>query len=664
MCGIFGFHSLKNNDSQTIQITKKLFELSESRGKEASGIALMQNQSITLIKSPEPASKLVQSTLFKNKIEIPIKNISILSLIGHSRLVTNGYENNPKNNQPVFKNDLTLIHNGIIVNYQEIRNQFNLNNIESELDTEVLSDLIAYYQLQGLQLTQAILKAYQSIKGMASIAVFSQNKEELNLATNNGSLYFCWSTDKQSFVFASERHILNILIDDLKLQEFKKENCANLLPNHFLKLNLKTNEFQLGNFKDEVKDFDLPSIHITSEVLQYTLPHKKYINNSLNHEEEYVPEQLLKEVERRTLKINNLKRCTKCVLPETFPYITFDQKGVCNYCNNHVSKPKIGIEKFTEIVSPYRSSTKQKHDCLIPFSGGRDSSYVLHYVKKEMGLNPIAFSYDWGMLTDLGRRNQSRMCAELGVEHILISADIRKKRKNIQQNVSAWLKRPSLGTIPLFMAGDKQYFYYNNLIKKQNNIDLSIMGENPLEKTGFKVLFSGAKLSKNGLMSRHMNFGNKLKMLQFYGKEFLLNPAYLNSSLIDSTKAFFSYYGIPHNFENIFDYIDWDEQTVNDAIINLYDWETDPETTTTWRIGDGTVAFYNYIYFMVAGFTENDTFRSNQIREGKITREDAIQKIQQENKIRWNAIQWYCKTIGLEWKTAIGIINQIKSHVQ
>ena len=79
MCGIFGFHSLKNNDSQTIQITKKLFELSESRGKEASGIALMQNQSITLIKSPEPASKLVQSTLFKNKIEIPIKNNSFFN---------------------------------------------------------------------------------------------------------------------------------------------------------------------------------------------------------------------------------------------------------------------------------------------------------------------------------------------------------------------------------------------------------------------------------------------------------------------------------------------------------------------------------------------------------------------------------------------------------
>lgn len=103
-----------------------------------------------------------------------------------------------------------------------------------------------------------------------------------------------------------------------------------------------------------------------------------------------------------------------------------------------------------------------------------------------MGLNPIAFSYDWGMLTDLARRNQSRMCAKLGVEHILVSADIRKKRNNIKLNVEAWLHKPHLGTIPLFMAGDKHYFYYNNLIMKQNNIKISIMGENHLEKQVLK----------------------------------------------------------------------------------------------------------------------------------------------------------------------------------
>lgn len=46
------------------------------------------------------------------------------------------------------------------------------------------------------------------------------------------------------------------------------------------------------------------------------------------------------------------------------------------------------------------------------------------------------------------------------------------------------------------------------------------------------------------------------------------------------------------------------------------------DTNTTWRIGDGTAAFYNYVYYTVAGFTEHDTFRSNQIREGQMTREE------------------------------------------
>ncbi len=71
------------------------------------------------------------------------------------------------------------------------------------------------------------------------------------------------------------------------------------------------------------------------------------------------------------------------------------------------------------------------------------------------------------MVTDIARRNISRMCGKLGIEHILLSADIRTKRKNIRKNVLAWLKRPSLGTIPLFMAGDKQFFYFANKLQNK-----------------------------------------------------------------------------------------------------------------------------------------------------------------------------------------------------
>ena len=109
----------------------------------------------------------------------------------------------------------------------------------------------------------------------------------------------------------------------------------------------------------------------------------------------------------------------------------------------------------------------------------------------------------------------------------------------------------------------------------------------------------------------------------------------------------------------MFDYLPWIESDVENVLISQYDWETDPGTKSTWRIGDGTAAFYNYIYYMVAGFTENDTFRSNQIREGLITRKEALKKIEVENQPRWNSIQWYLNTIGIGFYSAISRINEI-----
>ena len=73
----------------------------------------------------------------------------------------------------------------------------------------------------------------------------------------------------------------------------------------------------------------------------------------------------------------------------------------------------------------------------MPFSGGRDSSYAIHFLKNKLKLNIITFTYDWGLITDLARRNISRLCGELGLEHILVSADLNKKRANVNKNICA-----------------------------------------------------------------------------------------------------------------------------------------------------------------------------------------------------------------------------------
>ena len=83
------------------------------------------------------------------------------------------------------------------------------------------------------------------------------------------------------------------------------------------------------------------------------------------------------------------------------------------------------------------------------------------------------------------------------------------------------------------------------------------------------------------------------------------------------------------------------------------------DTSTTWRIGDGTAGLYNYIYYLAAGFTEHDTFRSNQIREGEITRERALELVAEENKPRYQNIRWYLDALGMNFDEVIKIINTI-----
>jgi hypothetical protein len=358
--------------------------------------------------------------------------------------------------------------------------------------------------------------------------------------------------------------------------------------------------------------------------------------------------------------IKTLKRCIKCILPETFPFIHYDEDGVCNYCHNYKKQSKSNsIDELMKLVEPYRSNNGSK-DVLLPFSGGRDSTYVLHVVKNDLGLNPITFTYDWGMVTDLARRNIARICGKLGVENIIVAADIHWKRKNIKKNITSWLKNPELGMIPLFMAGDKYFFYYAHKVKKQLGIDLEIWGINRLENTNFKTGFSGIKPQFDKERIYSLSLKNQFKLFGFVGKNVLKSPGYLNQSVLDSMGSIASRYFTPkYNYFHLFDFIEWNEDIINKTIINNYDWEKAVDTDSTWRIGDGTASFYNYIYTLVAGFSENDTFRSNQIRENMITRERALDFIYEENKPRYNSIKWYLEIIGLDYDSTIKQINSI-----
>lgn len=668
MCGIFGVIAGKDSSYKSSFLEKAirtLALLSESRGKDSSGLCLFNSSKYQLdvFKGPMPVS-----TLFKNKaLQMQLRssfdsNKTIRYAFGHARLVTNGSQLNDNNNQPVVKDGIVAIHNGIIVNVNDLWAKYPNLKREYEIDTEVFLSILRF-QLQSNSLETAISETFNDTFGTVSIALAFNDLNRFVLASNNGSLYVLHN-NKDILFFASEKYMLSQFVKKVDLSVIGDFTIEQVNPNTGITINL--NEFSIQPFSllkpslvDEVKS-DVNSLPIEQHSIK-----SNYRQVSTVLDLNYIHLNPNAEKERGLLQypidqIKLLRRCTKCLLPETFPFIEYDSKGECNYCRSYKPKTKVkSIDELKKLVEPYRR-TDGSPDVLLPFSGGRDSTYVLHVVKEELGLNPVTYTYDWGMVTDLARRNIARICGKLGVENIIVAANIHWKRENIRKNISAWLKYPELGMIPLFMAGDKFFFYYAHKIKKQLGIDLEIWGVNELENTNFKTGFAGIRPQFDKKRIYSLSLQNQLKLFGFVGKNIVKSPGYINQSVFDSLGSFASRYLTPKpNYYHLFDYFQWNEKVVEDTIINKYGWEKAVDTESTWRIGDGTASFYNYIYTLVAGFCENDTFRSNQIREGMISREDALQLVYKENQPRYNSLKWYIEIVGLDYNMVIKRINEI-----
>lgn len=680
MCGIFGV-ALKANapiSSQALEsLLNKLFLLSESRGKESAGMHmhLPQTGRAVTLKGAVSGSELLQTDGYKKvfrmardavysesaKSDADRFPVQPLIAIAHSRLVTNGAATKPENNQPVRSGSVTVVHNGIVVNPDEIWASKPELTRTAEVDTEAIAALT--FQAMGhlLDPLAATKQTYSYLRGAASIAWTHDSLYTLTLATNTGDLYYAIIPGELGLVFASERYILQQALTALG-DVAKAWSVTHLHALNALSIDVVSDQpLRYCSLQEDIDP-------IAPKVMPSPVQHEEIASGKQNFP--LTPQRAQKRMPDESLlrysaaSLAQLKRCSHCILPETFPFIEFDSNGVCNYCKAY--KPKYrGIDaesakqSFLQTIEKYRGTGKEPN-VLVPFSGGRDSCYGLHLIKKEFDFNPITFTYDWGMVTDLARRNIARLCGSLGVQNILVSANIKEKRENIQKNVAAWLKKPDLGMVPLFMAGDKHFFKLVNDIKRQTGVRLDLWSANPLENTDFKSGFCGVAPDFDKSRLDHLSFTRKVRMATYYLSRFASNPGYINTSLVDTGKAFLSYYMEPRrDFFFMFNHLVWNEDEVNRVILSEYDFERSPDSPSTWRIGDGTAPFYNYIYLTARGFSEFDTFRSNQIREGQITREKALESVLQENSPRTESLVWYLDTIGLDFDDTIKRINML-----
>ena len=634
MCGIFGFSLGKNLTlKETVSVKKDIknfVNLSVTRGSDTFGININFDNKNYIYKSNSNPKNVIKKKEYKNfideKLGLAIDNKSFFNYFGQARLVTNGTKLFYKNNQPISLKRITGLHNGIILFNDQAELEHNKKNYES---FEMKSDSLNFFEQlekKNEQNKEPIIKSFidfiSEIDGNFSVA-FSDLKEQILLISSNcGSLYYFNNPQKKIFVYASEKKILEKFIEDSEFFENNNISVKKVL-NNSIALNYTTHEIEV---------FD-------------NLNFDKNINISLKLSKSY---DIITNEQEDLKRLKSLKKCTKCILPKTYPFIEFDRDGVCNYCNSYRNQELLGEEKLEEFLTLHRSNNNTP-DCLIGLSGGRDSCYGLHVLKKKYNMNPIAFTYDWGLTTDISRLNASILCGKLGVEHIIRSADIEKKRRYVRQNIFAWLKDPHLGMLPIVQAGDKRFMDLSRTLCKELNVNFSVQATGyQLEQREFFLGFTGIKqnLKDNQRMSSY-SLATKLKIFLWYSYKTLRNPAYINSALLDNFNGYLSSFIKKENSLHLFKYIKWDEDEIGDTLKNEYGWITDISYgKNQWRMGDGQTSFNNFIYYQLAGFSEYDNFRSNQIREGLIDRNKALELCEQDNMIKFETLKNFSEIIG------------------
>ena len=317
MCGIFGV--ITSNYIKK-DLLNKLVSQSIQRGSDSSGLYYIKNDLHYINRASYKLDKLVE--------KINLNNLSFIA--GHSRLITNS----SNDNQPVRRDSISVLHNGIIVNQDNIWEEIDQKPLY-DIDSEVIPSLFNYFISQEINLSNIPEKIFQICEGVISCAVIIEKLGKLVLLSNNGSLYV--GMRDEDFVFASEEFSLKIV------------NCKNIkqIKNDYLIIDIPKNKEKIIEKNEKINRLDyVPKLNFIS-----------------------------KESDLLIYKKLNFKRCSKCILPETMPFIKFDDFGVCNFCKNYKlrNNPK-PFKDFLKIVEPYRNLSR--NDCIVPFSGGRDSSFA------------------------------------------------------------------------------------------------------------------------------------------------------------------------------------------------------------------------------------------------------------------------------------------------
>jgi len=339
-------------------------------------------------------------------------------------------------------------------------------------------------------------------------------------------------------------------------------------------------------------------------------------------------------------------------MPSTVHGITYDEQGVCSYCRSYLPESYYGEEELYRIIEETKRK-KRDYDCIVPLSGGRDSTYILYYAKKNLDMKVLAVNYDNEFSPEFTKANIKRACEILKVDYV----SVRSKRDYVKKIA----KHSMLASTEFGQYGECvgcTYGYRSVVYRKarEYSIPLILWGESKEEDT------AGMEMKAFEPIRRHEGKYKKLINKDFYAAE--IYRLLQRLELFLSWKHVFSRRFDPIFKDDkikqirIFDYVSWDRRRIKETIQNELQWEKPAELVSTWRADCALVALTNYYYIKLLGCSKSCFGYTKMINSGQM---DRVEALEQEEYVLANCSQGLeeilKERIGLPESHANGILS-------
>ncbi|MES2353795.1 MAG: N-acetyl sugar amidotransferase [Pseudomonadota bacterium] len=352
--------------------------------------------------------------------------------------------------------------------------------------------------------------------------------------------------------------------------------------------------------------------------------------------------------------MTELVRCTRCVLPQTHETITFDENGVCNICRQQEKKEEIkwdGKKKeLGELIESYRG--KYQYDCLVPFSGGKDSTWTLYYLMKEYGLKPLVVRFDHGFLRPVLQENAQKTFRHLGVDVHQFTPNWKIVRKLMLQSFLekgdfCWHCHTGIFSYPMWVA-------------LRYNVPLIFWGEPSSEYTAYYSYDQPEEVDEKRF-NRYINLGISAQDMRIR----------LGGDVDERDLMCFSYPPLKElrriNYRSVClgSYIPWDVKKQTAIIQEELGWEGDqvegvPPGYEYEKIECYMQGVRDYIKYIKRGYTRPSHLASLDIRNDRLQREEAMRMIKEHEGKRPPSLDLFLEFIGLTEKEFLEVAM---SHV-